>query len=257
MAEVSVFQAGGYRYIKAVFQYSGGVAAEPGYEIERARFAKPLPLADAFAAVEVHLGAIGRPTSAFAACELRSPAPFTEQGFYEFNKAYVTILERWGIYKGGDQPVNPVARTNVCPMYDKPTAPVMYAFSYTVSAKASEKSTTRGTFILAGGGEARSAGKTYTDRIVRLDDTSPEGMREKVSFVVAEMERRLGLLGFTWQDAVTTQAYTVQNIGHLVGEAIASRGGCAGGLVWTYARPPVIGLEFEMDIRGAAREIVI
>ena len=154
MAEVSVFQAGGYRYIKAVFQYSGGVAAEPGYEIERARFAKPLPLADAFAAVEVHLGAIGRPTSAFAACELRSPAPFTEQGFYEFNKAYVTILERWGVYKGGDQPVNPVARTNVCPMYDKPTAPVMYAFSYTVSAKASEKSTTRGTFILAGGGSA-------------------------------------------------------------------------------------------------------
>ena len=81
MAEVSVFQAGGYRYIKAGLQYSGGVAAEPSYEIERARFAKPLPLADAFAAVEVHLGAIGRPTSAFAACELRSPAPFTEQVF--------------------------------------------------------------------------------------------------------------------------------------------------------------------------------
>ena len=39
MAEVSVFQAGGYRCIKAGFQYSGGVAAEPGYEIERARFA--------------------------------------------------------------------------------------------------------------------------------------------------------------------------------------------------------------------------
>ena len=33
-----MFQAGGYRYIKAVFQYSGGVAAEPGYEIERAAF---------------------------------------------------------------------------------------------------------------------------------------------------------------------------------------------------------------------------
>jgi hypothetical protein len=147
-----------------VFQYSGGVAAEPGYEIERARFAKPLPLADAFAAVEAHLGAIGRPTSAFAACELRSPAPFTEQGFYDFNKAYVTTLERWGIYEGGDQPVNPVARTNVCPMYDKPTEPVMYAFSYTVSARASML---RGTFILAGGGEARSSGNTYKERIVR------------------------------------------------------------------------------------------
>ena len=40
--------------------------------------------------------------------------------------------------------------------------------------KASQKSASCGTFILAGGGEARSGGKTYTDRIVRLDDTSPE-----------------------------------------------------------------------------------
>ena len=40
---VPVFAAGNYRYIKAFFQYSAGVAAEPGYEIERARFAAPLP----------------------------------------------------------------------------------------------------------------------------------------------------------------------------------------------------------------------
>src|SRR5690348_10445513 len=109
MADVSVFDAGGYRYIRAVFQYSGGIAAERGYEIERARFAKPLPLPDAYAAVQAHLRGIGRPTTAFAACELRSPQPFTDQGFYEFNRVYVSTLERWGIYKGGDQPVNPVA----------------------------------------------------------------------------------------------------------------------------------------------------
>src|SRR3954470_8491563 len=84
-----VFEDGGYRYIPAVFQYSGGVAAEPGYEIERARFAKPLPLVQGFAAVEKHLAAIGRPATAFAACELRSPEPFTDQGFVEFNKVYV------------------------------------------------------------------------------------------------------------------------------------------------------------------------
>src|SRR5687767_1754797 len=134
MAEVPVFEAGGYRYIKGVFQYSGGVAAEPGYEIERARFAKPLRLVEAYAAVEAHLSALGRPGTAFAACELRSPEPFTDQGFYDFNKVYVKTLERWGIYKDGAEPVNPVARTNVCPMYDKPDEPVMYAFSYTVPA---------------------------------------------------------------------------------------------------------------------------
>jgi hypothetical protein len=78
-----------------------------------------------------------------------------------------------------------------------------------------------------------------------------------VSFVADEMERRLGLLGFSWRDAVTTQAYTVHNIGHLVGELLAARGACAGGLEWHYARPPIIGLDYEMDVRGAARERVI
>ena len=42
-----MFAAGGYRYIPAVFQYSGGVAAEPGFEIVRVRFHKPVPLAQA------------------------------------------------------------------------------------------------------------------------------------------------------------------------------------------------------------------
>jgi len=133
VSAVEVFPAGNYRYIPAVFQYSSGVAAEPGYALERARFVEPLPLAEAFQAVERHLGASGRPLTAFAACELRSPAPFSEQGFRDFNKSYVVTLERWGIYRGGDSDfVNPVARTNVCPMYDAPREPVMHAFSYTV-----------------------------------------------------------------------------------------------------------------------------
>ena len=42
------FPAGNYRFIPAVFQYSGGVAADPDFEIERVRFDKPVPLADMF-----------------------------------------------------------------------------------------------------------------------------------------------------------------------------------------------------------------
>ncbi len=255
MAELPVFEAGGYRYIDAVFQYSGGVAAQSGFEIERARFARPLPLADAYAAVEAYLRSLGRPSTAFAACELRSPEPFTDQGFTEFNRVYVRTLERWGIYRGGDRPVNPVARTNVCPVYDRPAEPTMYAFSYTVPAK--DGKAPRPSFIVSGSGDARADGATYSDRVIRYQDTSPEGLREKVTFVVAEMERRLALLGVSWQDVVSTQAYTVQNIGHLVGETMAARGACANGLAWHYARPPVVGLEYEMDVRGAAREIVL
>jgi hypothetical protein len=207
-------------------------------------------LAKAFAAIEAHIKAIGRPLTAFAQCELRSPAPFSDQGFIDFNKQYVTTLERWGIYKDG---VNPVARTNVCPMYNEPAEPSMLAFTYTVPVS----SAGRRTFMVSGGGDAREGGQTYRDRIVRLGDCSPEGLREKVVFVIDEMERRLKALGFGWQDAVSTQAYTVQNIGHLVGEELARRGAIETGLVWNYARPPVIGLDYEMDVRGTARELIL
>ena len=253
MSDVVIFAPGSYRYIQAVFQYSGGVAAEAGYEIERARFTRPLPLAEAFVAIEAHLKSLGRPPAAFAACEVRSPAPFTDQGFFEFNKLYVKTLAHWGIYNEGDPLLNPVARTNVCPMYGKPAGPSIYAFAYTVPAAGS----TRGTFIIAGGGDARESGPSYRGRIISLGDTSPEGLREKASYVIGEMERRMTLLGFGWSDAVTTQIYTVQNVGHLVGELLAARGAAEGGVVWNYMRPPVEDLEFEMDVRGAAREIVL
>lgn len=250
MSEVIVFREGGYRYIKAVFQYSSGVAAEAGFEIERARLLAPLPLAAGFAVVEAHLKALGRPNTAFAACELRSPAPFSDQGFDAFNREYVRTLARWGIYRDG---INPVARTNVCPEYDAPAEPVLYAFSYTVPAPKAQ----RGSFIIAGGGEARGGAGSFAERTVRHGETTPAALREKMQFVLAEMEQRLAALGFGWKDAGSTQAYTVRDIGALVGAQIAARGAAAGGLSWHFARPPVIGLEYEMDVRAAARELVI
>jgi hypothetical protein len=250
MSALPVFKEGGYRFIQAVFQYSGGVAAEPGFEIVRARLAQPVALDQGFKAVEAHLKSVKRPLTAFCACELRSPAPFTEQGFLEFNKLYAGTLERWGIYKDG---VNPVARTNVCPPFEPPAAPSLYAFSYTVPAAQGA----RGSFIVAGGGEAPDGKANYHDFIVRRGDTSIEGLREKVRYVVAEMERRVAALGFSWRDATSTQAYTVHDIGPLVEAEIVRRGAAAGGLEWHFARPPIVGLDYEMDVRGAAREIVL
>ena len=158
-------------------------------------------------------------------------------------------LARWGIFKND---VNPVARTNVCPQYDKPREPVLYAFSYTVPARYR-----RGSFIVAGGAEARGGVENYAQRTVRYRDTSLEGMREKVRFVVDLMGARLGALGFSWQDALSTQAYTVHDIGALIGPEIVARGAAPGGVSWFLAAPPVVDLEYEMDVRGAAREIVL
>lgn len=250
MGALPVFREGGYRFIPAVFQYSGGVAAEPGLEIVRARLATPAPLAQGFEAVEAHLRAAGRPLTSFCACELRSPAPFTEQGFLEFNRMYAGTLERWGIYKDG---VNPVARTNVCPAHQPPAEPSLYAFSYTVPAAKGA----RGSFIVAGGGEAPDGKPNYRDYVVRPGDTSPDGLREKVRYVMAEMERRLAALGFAWRDAGSTQAYTVHDIGALVEPEIVRRGAAAGGLEWHFARPPIVGLDYEMDVRGPARDLML
>jgi hypothetical protein len=69
MPTVQSFPAGGYRFISHQFQYSGGVAAEPGFRVERARFARPLPLAEGFDAIEAYLAGIGRSPTAFCACE--------------------------------------------------------------------------------------------------------------------------------------------------------------------------------------------
>jgi hypothetical protein len=250
MAEVIAFPAGGYRYISGAFQYSAGVAAEPGYEMERARFAACLPLADAFAAVEAHITRLGLPMTAFAACELRSPEPFSEQGFVDFNRQYVQTLERWGLYRDG---VNPVARTNVCPAYETPTEPSMRAFSYAVPS-----SRPRGGFISSGGAEAMERGTgTYAGRIVREGETSPDALREKAKFVVAEMERRVTALGYDWSDATAVGVYTVHDIGALVGDELAATGVAPDGFTWHFARPPVVGIEFEMDVRGPVREVLL
>jgi hypothetical protein len=250
MAEVIVFREGGYRYVKAVFQYSSGVAAEAGFEIERARLRQPLPLAEGFAAIEAHFKAIGRSTTAFCACELRSPKPFDDAGFVAFNRDYVKTLERWGIYRDG---VNPVARTNVCPEIAPPAVPSLYAFSYTVPAGPAR----RDSFVIAGSGEAMEGGATYRERIVRFGDTSRDGMRDKIRHVLGEMERRLAALGFAWRDVLETQAYSVHDLGPFMAEEFVGRGAAAGGLTWHYARPPVVGLDFEMDVRAPARELAL
>lgn len=249
MADVSIFTPGGYRYIKGVFQYSAGVAAEPGFEIERVRLARPLPVSDGFAAIKAHLDAKDRPPAAFCACELRSPAPLSDQDFLDFNRLYIQTLERWGICRND---VNPVARTNVCPAIEPPSHPTLLAFSYTVPVKSGAC-----TFVVAGGGEAPEGKPNYRDYIVRRGDTSPDGLREKVRYVVVEMERRLAALGFSWRDAQTTNAYGVYDIGRNLIDEIWARGAGGGGVTWQYCRPPIAELDFEMDVRSVARELMI
>ncbi|MGE0444077.1 MAG: hypothetical protein AB7P99_02530 [Vicinamibacterales bacterium] len=250
MAGTSVFRAGGYRYIPGPFQYSGGVAAEPGCAIHRARFRQPVPLEEGFARIEAHLKATGRPLTSLCACELRSPGQFSAQGFVDFNRRYVAILERWGIVSGDD---NPVARSNVCPDLDAPAEPSVHAFSYTVTAGEDWYPS----FVIAGSAEVREGAEPYEERFIRRGDTSPEALLEKARHVLTTMERRMAACGVTWRDATATQAYTVHDLHPFLADEIVARGAAAAGLTWVYARPPVVGLEFEIDVRGVEAEYTL
>jgi hypothetical protein len=243
------FAPGGYRYIPAVFQYSGGVSALPGYEIQRVRFHEAVPIAAGFDRIAKIIAAAGRPLTAFCACELRSPAPFTDEGFRKFNEVYVVTLRKWGIMESD---TNPVARSNVCPELDPPAEPSFHAFSFTVAASDARKS-----FVVAGSGEAREGQGDYSQTTVRHGETGPDAMREKARYVLGEMERRMALLGATWADCTATQAYTVHDLHPFLGDEIVRRGAARAGLTWHFNRPPVRGLEFEMDCRGVALERVI
>ena len=222
------------------------------------RFASRPAIEDGFKLIENYLDSIGRPYTSFCACELRSPAPFTEQGFIDFNRIYVGTLERWGVFRDEK---NPVARSNVCPELDAPPVPSFEAFSYTVPAttETETEANSGGTknFVVAGSGEAPEGHGTYEERIIRRGDTSADAMREKAQYVLGEMERRMAVLGFDWTSATTTQVYTVHDLHPFLADELVGRGATPAGLTWYYARPPVVDLEYEMDVRSVPVERVL
>ena len=245
----SDFPAGNYRFIPAVFQYSGGVAANPGHEIERVRFDKWVPLAEGFAQIAKYIQAAGRPLTSFCACELRSPAAFTDEGFRNFNLHYVKTLAEWGVYDGT---TNPVARSNVCPEIDPPAEPSFYAFSFTrPSPNTDAELRHRGQRRVAG--RQRQLCRAYG----ALPRRQPRGHCGEGPLCRGVMERRMGAFGFGWKDATEAQTYTIHDFHHVFADALVRRGAARSGLTWHFARPPVIDLEYEMDCRRVMREVVI
>ena len=94
---------------------------------------------------------------------------------------------------------------------------------------------------------------------MRLGDTSPDAMREKARFVMGIMQDRLRALGGEWSRVTAVEVYTALPIdGALLAEILGPAGAAAiHGIRWFPSRPPVQGLEFEVDIRGVARELTI
>ena len=236
------------------FQYSGGVSAEPGYVIERARFARPVPLDEGFRRIESYLDALARPPAAFCACELRSPGQFTEEGLRGLQSGLREHARTVG-HLQGTRTIPSRGQTCVPRCILRPN-PSFHAFSYTVPAGAGDAARPK-SFVIAGSGEAPEGPGGYGDRIIRLGDTSPDAMREKARYVLGALELRMASLGVAWADATTSQVYSVHEIHGFLADEVVRRGAAPDGVTWTYARPPVQGLEFEMDVRSVPVERVI
>lgn len=241
---------GNFSFLKGVSPFSAGAVAAAGYEVEHAVLLPALPLRAGFDAVAKHLAARGRPKQALCGMELRSPRPFTFQGFSDFNAGYVDVLKSWEILRDG---LNPVARTNVAPEVDPPREPMLHGFSYTVpSANAGA------TFVVAGAGELPEGSLDPHD-VVRRGETSPGAILEKARFVMGLMTSRLREMGVDWAQATATDVYTVHDIHPFLAKEILAPMGPANqrGITWHYSRPPIVSIEYEMDVRGCRREVIV
>ena len=239
---------GNYRFLEGIDPYSGGVVADTGFEIVHATCADWPAYRAGFSLIEAHLEGEGRPLAALCAVQLRSPEPFSFSGFAQFNAGYRELLDERGLLAGE---FNPIARTNVAPEHDPPAEPVLYGFAYTRPCQHEWPS-----FVVAGAGDvARQA--LDSERIVRAGETDVDAMREKAAHVMGVMSERIADLGVGWSQATLVNVYTVRELQPYLRDTLLEPMGKAsgGGVHWHYCRPPIAGLEFEMDLRGTRCEL--
>ena len=111
--------------------------------------------------------------------------------------------------------------------------------------------------MVAGAGELPEGSLDPHD-VIRMGETSREAIAAKARFVLGLMDGRLRGLGSGWNNVTVTNIYTVHDVNAVLAAEILPRIGAAGqhGVTWHYTRPPIISIEYEMDLRGCPRETV-
>jgi hypothetical protein len=249
MAEIIDFKAGDFSFLVAPGgPFSAGVRANKGFALHRARFARPVPMLDGFARIKQHLTTLGRPVTALAACELRSPRPMTPQEFQGFNRDYLKTLHEWGCREGE---INAPARSNIAPITEVPPDSAFFAFTYTVpEANAS------GDYLISGLPEIK-AGATGSDRTFGGRDVSLKGFAAKARYVMDGLRSRVDALGCDWNGITASQVYTVHDLRPVLEDLFAELRISQLGVAWYPGWPPVNDMEFEVDVRRVRTEIVI
>jgi hypothetical protein len=238
-------EEGGYRFLAGNPVFAAGAVALSGYAFVRAMLRRWLPLDEGFEAIRRHLQSEGRPLRALGGIELRLPRQLSAEEFAEFNAPYIEQLRNWEVMING---FNPISRTNVVPAALEPEQPSVHAFSYCVPSAGASRS-----FVMSGMTEISANGVTAAG------DVSAEGMRRKLSQVVAVVSQRLDELNVAWSDATHIDLYSAHDFGGTPGALMerALGSGLRRGIRHHHGRPPVIGLELELEARGLARELVV
>jgi hypothetical protein len=236
---------GDYRFLTGIAPYSSSVIAQPGFVLMRAQFAAPVPIYLGFEHIARYLAAQGRSRQALCAMELRLPTPLSFEEFIAFNADYRSTLEEWHIPVGN---LNPIARTNVAPAVAAPLVPSLYAFTFTARAI---NGLSQPTFVVAGAGDLRDQADLTPAAIVRPRDTSHDGLLEKANIVMEVMSERLHGIAVDWPQVSTINIYTTHSLDHFLEPVLLPQLGpvAVHGVHWYYSRPPIAGLEFEMDLR--------
>ena len=245
---------GNFSYLEGSGTYCRGAIADEGYMLVHATFRNVIPVTQAFDAIRRHLESVGRPMAALCGAEVRVPQPLTFEGFADFNKTYIALLDQYGLRQDGRATMT---RTNVAPLpvAIAPAEPGLFAFTYTAPRSLRDD---RRAFIISGAGELKD-GPPTRESIVRVGETTPDAMREKAEFVMASIQGTLNALGAKWEDVTNVNLYTAYVEGGYLDEAVFARIGPAAryGVHWMYSKPPIQEIEFELDARGTSEELFL
>src|SRR5262245_40006752 len=201
---------GNFHFTKGSPFYASAVVADPGFQIVRAVFEKPVPLEAGLAAIRRELESGGRPVQALCGMELRGAAPYPDRpSLMEFNSKYVERLESLALLVDG---LVPITRGNLAVHDRSVTEQCVYAFLYTVQSK-----TSRLTFATSAMADLKRHPDGSVENVAG-GDVSPSGLREKVSFVIHTVDEKLKEIGASWNLATQTRIYTVHPIGSLIPE---------------------------------------
>jgi hypothetical protein len=240
---------GNYSFVRGIGPFSAAVTAPPGFEIVHARFLPLVALNDGYMRVERHLEQARRPAAALCGMELRIPKVLSREAFEEFNRPYIERLRAWGLDLAG---ANPVTRTNVAFESNPVSAPMLAGFYYTMPSTARSE-----TFVLSGAPEIAS--REGGVQIVARGDTSAEGLRQKLECILQVLGAHLFEMKLKWEMATAINIYTVFDVHPLLAPVLLPVLGAAShaGVTWHYARPPVSGLELEVDARSVKTELIL